>query len=53
MPFFVYGPHRYWGNDRLEWLLRDIAIDLGKSVPDSKNDVFSGLFSFDGDVKTD
>lgn len=47
VPFFVYGPHRYWGNDRLEWVLRDIAADSGRKVPDLKNDVFSGLFSFD------
>jgi len=24
VPFFVYGGNKYWGNDRLEWLLRDI-----------------------------
>lgn len=47
VPFFVYGPHRYWGNDRLEWLLRDIAIDSGREVPDLKGDLFARVFSLD------
>lgn len=28
VPFFVYGPHRYWGNDRLEWLWQWRIADL-------------------------
>lgn len=34
VPFLVYGGQRYWGNDRLEWLLRAVARDRGQSVPD-------------------
>jgi hypothetical protein len=28
VPFFAYGPHRYWGNDRLEWLWQWRIADL-------------------------
>lgn len=24
VPFFVFGEHHFWGNDRLEWLLQEI-----------------------------
>lgn len=24
-PFFIYGGKRFWGNDRLEWLVRELA----------------------------
>lgn len=34
VPFFVYRGEKFWGNDRLEWLLRAIARDLGREVPD-------------------
>ena len=23
-PFFVYGGKKFWGNDRIEWLVREI-----------------------------
>jgi 2-hydroxychromene-2-carboxylate isomerase len=29
VPFFIYGGSRYWGNDRLDWLLRDIFAQTG------------------------
>jgi 2-hydroxychromene-2-carboxylate isomerase len=53
VPFFVYQGRHYWGNDRLEWLLRDIATDSDLEVPDLKCNVFSGLLSFDGDAASD
>ncbi len=34
VPFFVYQHSHYWGNDRLEWLLRDIQSQQGKEIPD-------------------
>ena len=33
VPFFIYRGHHYWGNDRLEWLLRDILIQSGIDAP--------------------
>lgn len=44
VPFFVYRGHRYWGNDRLEWVLRDIAAAYGVGVPDLTDDVFACQF---------
>ena len=26
-PFFVYRGHKFWGNDRIEWLVREIEKD--------------------------
>lgn len=34
VPFFVYKGRKFWGNDRLEWLLRAIEEDRGQVVPD-------------------
>ncbi|MCZ6526380.1 MAG: DsbA family protein [Gammaproteobacteria bacterium] len=34
VPFFIYKENKYWGNDRIEWLLRDIYADMNKAVPD-------------------
>ena len=34
VPLFIYRGQRFWGNDRIEWLLRAIHQDLGKAVPD-------------------
>jgi 2-hydroxychromene-2-carboxylate isomerase len=33
VPFFIYRGSHYWGNDRLEWLLRDIFTQSGIDVP--------------------
>lgn len=38
VPFFVFEGQRYWGNDRLEWLLRAIWQHRGEPVPDLKAD---------------
>ncbi|MCC6642397.1 MAG: DsbA family protein [Deltaproteobacteria bacterium] len=34
VPFFVYENHHFWGNDRLEWVLREIDRSHGRPVPD-------------------
>ena len=44
VPFFLYKRQKYWGNDRLEWLLRDIYRDAGKPVPDLDKDPFTRAF---------
>ena len=28
-PFFVYNGHKFWGNDRIEWLVREIRTESG------------------------
>jgi len=33
-PHFVYRGEGFWGNDRIEWLVRAIARDSGRPVPD-------------------
>ncbi len=38
VPTFVYRGEMFWGNDRIEWLLRAIATALGQPVPDLKSD---------------
>jgi len=40
VPFFVYRGRHYWGNDRIEWLLRDIQRDAGRGVVDLTEDPF-------------
>ena len=34
VPLFVYRGERFWGNDRIEWLLRSIHQQRGLTVPD-------------------
>jgi len=40
VPFFVYKDSIYWGNDRLEWLLREINDNSGTLLPDLSVDPF-------------
>ena len=40
VPYFIYKDSAYWGNDRLEWLIRDINNNAGQSVPDLSSDPF-------------
>ncbi|MFB3116366.1 MAG: 2-hydroxychromene-2-carboxylate isomerase [Gammaproteobacteria bacterium] len=40
VPFFVYKDSIYWGNDRLEWLLREINDNFGTLLPDLTVDPF-------------
>jgi 2-hydroxychromene-2-carboxylate isomerase len=34
VPYIAYRGGAYWGNDRLEWLLREVAEQAGRTVPD-------------------
>jgi 2-hydroxychromene-2-carboxylate isomerase len=34
VPLLVWGGERFWGNDRIEWLLRHVAESRGAAVPD-------------------
>ena len=38
VPYFLYGDSAYWGNDRLEWLLREINNNSGLDIPDLSSD---------------
>jgi len=38
VPFFIYNEQTYWGNDRLDWLIRDIYRDANRTVPDLAED---------------
>jgi 2-hydroxychromene-2-carboxylate isomerase len=40
VPYFLYGDSAYWGNDRLEWLLREINDTYGLIIPDLSSDPF-------------
>lgn len=44
VPTFSYNDNQYWGNDRLEWLLREIYRDSGKPVPDLATNLFDRPF---------
>jgi len=35
VPFFAYRGERFWGHDRLPWLLRSIRRDHGLPQPDA------------------
>jgi len=41
VPYFVYGAQRFWGNDRLEWLVRGVRQRLGMPVPDLGTDALA------------
>ncbi len=40
VPTFVFEGRVYWGNDRLEWLLRDVFSHLGREVPALDSNLF-------------
>lgn len=44
VPYFVYKDSAYWGNDRLEWLIREINSDSGIDVTDLASDPFKRPF---------
>ena len=44
VPYFVYKNSIYWGNDRLEWLIREINLDVGIDVVDISSDPFKRPF---------
>ena len=41
VPTFVFGGELFWGNDRLEWLVRRIEQARGRAVPDLAADPFA------------
>lgn len=44
VPTFKYKDQTYWGNDRIDWLIRDINRDNEKSIPDLITDPFQRPF---------
>ena len=40
VPSFVFEERIYWGNERLEWLLRDVCEQSGRPVPSLEDHVF-------------
>ena len=40
VPFFIYNGNKYWGNDRLEWLIRDIFQSNNMDITDLSTDPF-------------
>jgi len=41
VPYIVYKDSAYWGNDRLEWLIREINRDSELDIPDLSTDPFN------------
>ena len=41
VPYFVYGTQRFWGNDRLDWVVRAVHERLGRPVPDLRASPFA------------
>lgn len=44
VPTFVYNGKKFWGNDRLDWLLREIYSAQGKIVPNLTEDILLRVF---------
>ena len=40
VPIFIYNGNKYWGNDRLEWLIRDIFQSNKMDITDLSTDPF-------------
>lgn len=45
VPFFVWRDQRFWGNDRLEWLIREVKRAHGTRVPDLVSDPMARPFA--------
>lgn len=45
VPLFIYRNERFWGNDRLDWLLRELARSQGREVPDLAADPLAAVHS--------
>ena len=45
VPLFIYRGERFWGNDRLDWLLRAVARSEGKELPDLAADPLAPVFT--------
>ncbi len=45
VPLFIYRGERFWGNDRLDWLLRAVAGSEGREVPDIAEEPLAPVYS--------
>ncbi|MCY3931756.1 MAG: DsbA family protein, partial [Acidobacteria bacterium] len=45
VPLFIYRGERFWGNDRLDWLLREVARSEGREVSDLASDPLAPVYS--------
>ncbi len=45
VPLFIYRGERFWGNDRLDWLLREIARSEGGEPTDLAADPLAPVYS--------
>jgi 2-hydroxychromene-2-carboxylate isomerase len=41
VPFFAWRDQKFWGNDRLEWLIREIQRASGKNIPNLVADLMA------------
>ncbi len=41
VPYFVYRDESFWGNDRLDWLVRSIQTAQGIDVPELRGDLMA------------
>jgi 2-hydroxychromene-2-carboxylate isomerase len=44
VPSFIYKGALFWGNDRIDWLLRAVLSDLGHGVPDLSADPLARVY---------
>lgn len=44
VPYFIHAGEAFWGNDRLEWLLRAVAEHRGQPLPDLARDPLARPF---------
>ena len=45
VPLFIYRGERFWGNDRLDWLLREVARSEGREPADLAADPLAPVYS--------
>lgn len=45
VPLFIFRGERFWGNDRLEWLLRAVARSQGREQADLSADPLAPVYS--------
>ncbi len=45
VPMFIYRGERFWGNDRLDWLLREMSRSRGRQASDLGKDPFAPVHS--------
>ena len=45
VPLFIIRGERFWGNDRLDWLLRAVARSQGREVTDLAAEPLAPVYS--------